>query len=242
MFPHFSVKMPYILDNPVNPVPRCYPMIALVSAALLRAMQPALSHGIIRRTAELNGLSHDTGLGIAIWAAAAVEHDGGLYGHGDVHECFERDNATGVVRERAGRRPCMWHHAGMAHRGASPENAQLAFEGFGRVEEESPERIANVTAGWLFPDTLCGGTGRPDGVGPYDVMRGVAAQGSPAFGAYLDECLGLDREGFRRGSAFHEGRMPPQPPPAGPPPWPPYPELPQLPPYPDLPPEAPADA
>lgn len=229
--PRFSVLSPQ--HNEINPVPRCYPMMILMSGPLLRAMVPAVSHGFIQRSCQMTELQSDSGLGILIWAAGGIEHTN-MFGHDRIFSCVERDNSTGIPRVKNASKPCLWAHVAMGYETTTPEHVQLAFEAFGRGaggDSDEARAVAEISAGRLFPDVTCPGTARPDGVGPYDIMRTIAAERSPAFGAYLNDCLGLDRVVFQKGSAYFDESMPPQPPPLppSPPPTPPPPPLPSPP-------------
>lgn len=243
MYPGLNLSYPEATAT-INAVPRCYPILALMSSGLLRAMAPALARGFLSRSGHLHEMAHDTGLGVLIWASGAIEHNTGLLGR-TARECFVRDNDDEEHNDDAPPRvadpahPCLWAHLGMSR--ASREDVLLAFEGFGRAAGDesgglSGELLADVASGKVRPTEVCRGTAGPNGVGPYDLMRAVAEQGSPEFGAYLDDCLGLDRAVFQRGARIHTGGMPPVPPWPTWPPWPPPPP----PPPPHPPPPAPA--
>lgn len=218
-------------------------MMALLSGSLLGAMAPALSRSFIQRVAEQHKLPHDTGLGVLIWGSGAAENDAlGFAGAQTVEACVERDAATGLPRDHDEARPCIWCHFGLGYSSSTPEKTQLGFEGFARPFDNR-EFLENVTAGLAMQDRPCSGTAaRGSGIGPYDRLRAVAEEGNEAFKEYLEDCLGFDREEFRKGARFHDGRgMPPLPAhpphPPGPPPLPP--QLPRPPPPPSPPPVPP---
>lgn len=250
--PEYTSEFPWDPNSPVprpNSLPKCYPMMAAMSAALLRAMAPALAEGFIQHTAAATGYPHDTGLGILIWASGASENGALNVGFGGHYQrCFveERrappaapaahaaaaesggEGPAGVVtlRDRDPRNPCAWGHVAMGHTAVvSAQQALLTFQAFGREPELGRMGLyENISrgVGAAMPHAPCPGSARPEtGVGPYDVLRMVEGR-SPGFREYLDGCLGLNASAFRIAARFHEGRIPVPPPrPPRPPPKPP---------------------
>lgn len=172
--------------------PRCYPVFAAMSAALMSAMSHGLAAGFLSRSSRQHRLYHDTALGILIWASGATENHALGYPFSTAADlCFEADLSAGSVRDRDGF-ACLLAHVGSAKK--PPEFSRLVFEG----AEQSP-------AGWeervrrraYAPDALCSGTASAaNGTAPYETLL-AAAEADGRVREYLEQCLGLDRPAFR---------------------------------------------
>lgn len=154
-------KDPYWAPAPKGP--RCYPMLAALSAPLVRGVLPAVSAGFLQRTSALGewmvrdalrsggddaDLHHDTGVGLLAWAAGARELNPipAPEFTATASECFEESVAAPsghgggpprrLVRDRPGMH-CVFVHA------ADPPGLSGGENGGGQAPEAAAaQRLA----------------------------------------------------------------------------------------------------